>query len=207
MNLLKRAWAGGVIRTARLRPGFADLIQVTVALCNIYWVSSTVPVTRRQMIVMNSSKKVVLGLAVAALMGAGTLVMAEPPHEDHAPAPARGEPHPGPKGYARVEPPKGALARPPANFDRKTYQHNFQAARSFKVGPYNRPAGWSAHHWGFGDHLPPAYFASQYILADYWLFSLEVPPVGYEWVRDDTDALLVNTSTGEILQVEYGVFG
>jgi Ni/Co efflux regulator RcnB len=44
------------------------------------------------------------------------------------------------------------------------------------------------------------------VLADYWLFALEVPPAGYEWVRDNTDALLVSTQTGEILQVEYGVF-
>jgi Ni/Co efflux regulator RcnB len=42
---------------------------------------------------------------------------------------------------------------------------------------------------------------------DYWLFSLEVPPAGYEWVREDNDAVLVNTSNGEILQVEYGAFG
>jgi Ni/Co efflux regulator RcnB len=33
-----------------------------------------------------------------------------------------------------------------------------------------------------------------------------VPPMGFEWVRDDTDALLIDTNTGEILQVEYGVF-
>ena len=30
--------------------------------------------------------------------------------------------------------------------------------------------------------------------------------MGYEWVRDDADALLVDINTGEILQVEYGVF-
>ena len=46
-----------------------------------------------------------------------------------------------------------------------------------------------------------------YLISDYWLFALEVPPPGYEWVRDDGDALLVDTNTGEILQVEYGVFG
>jgi Ni/Co efflux regulator RcnB len=34
-----------------------------------------------------------------------------------------------------------------------------------------------------------------------------VPPAGYEWVRVGADALLVNTATGEVLQVEYGVFG
>ena len=54
--------------------------------------------------------------------------------------------------------------------------------------------------------LPRAYWAAPYVLADYWLFALEVPPAGYEWVRDGNDALLVNTGTGEILQVEYGVF-
>jgi Ni/Co efflux regulator RcnB len=63
-----------------------------------------------------------------------------------------------------------------------------------------------ARRWAYGQILPRAYWGPQFILSDYWLFALEVPPVGYEWVRDDTDALLVNTSTGEILQVEYGVF-
>jgi Ni/Co efflux regulator RcnB len=161
---------------------------------------------------MHSSKMIILGIAVAALGAAGTLAMAEPPHEghqEHGPAMApHGEPHAGPKGYTRVEPPKGALLRPAVGgFDKHTYQHNFQAARSFKVGPYHRPAGWAIHHWGYGQILPRAYFAPEYILADYWLFSLEVPPAGFEWVRDDTDALLIDTSTGEILQVEYGVFG
>ena len=50
------------------------------------------------------------------------------------------------------------------------------------------------------------YWTSQYILSDYWLFGLEVPPPGFEWIRDDDDALLVDTSNGEIVQVEYGVF-
>jgi Ni/Co efflux regulator RcnB len=31
--------------------------------------------------------------------------------------------------------------------------------------------------------------------------------VGFEWVRDGADALLINTANGEILQVQYGVFG
>ena len=47
---------------------------------------------------------------------------------------------------------------------------------------------------------------SQYVIGDYWLFALEVPPTGYEWVRDGSDALLIDTNSGEILQVEYGVF-
>jgi Ni/Co efflux regulator RcnB len=147
-------------------------------------------------------------LLVAALVVLGATASADEPHREGghpAPAPARGEPHPGPNGYQRVAEPKGWDARP-KEVDRGAYQHNFQAARSFHVGAYRRPAGWAPHHWGYGQILPRAYWGPQFLLADYWLFALEVPPVGYEWVRDDSDALLVNTSTGEILQVEYGVF-
>jgi Ni/Co efflux regulator RcnB len=104
-----------------------------------------------------------------------------------------------------VTEPRGWNARP-ATVDRAAYQHNFQAARSFRVGPYHRPPGWHEHRWGYGEILPRAYWGPQYLLADYWLFALEVPPAGFEWVREGTDALLISTDNGEILQVEYGVF-
>jgi Ni/Co efflux regulator RcnB len=148
-----------------------------------------------------------LCLAAALILASGA-VAAEPDHHggQARPAPPHGEPHPGPSGYQRVTEPKGWDARPAAA-DHPTYQHNFQAARSYRIGPYHRPAGWSSRRWAYGQILPRGYWAPQFILADYWLFALEVPPAGYEWVRDDTDALLVNTDTGEILQVEYGVFG
>jgi Ni/Co efflux regulator RcnB len=147
----------------------------------------------------------------SALSIFGATAFAEPPRgrEDASRAehaePPRAEPHAGPSGYQRVAEPKGWDARP-KEVDRGAYQHNFQAARSFHVGAYRRPPGWAPRHWGYGQVLPRAYWGPQFILADYWLFALEVPPVGYEWVRDDTDALLVNTDSGEILQVEYGVF-
>jgi Ni/Co efflux regulator RcnB len=117
----------------------------------------------------------------------------------------RGEAHPGPSGYQRIVEPRGWNARPGA-IDRSAYQHNFQAARSFRIGPYHRPYGFVARQWTYGETLPRPYWAAQYILADYWLFALEVPPAGFEWVRVGADALLVNIETGEILQVEYGVF-
>ncbi len=46
---------------------------------------------------------------------------------------------------------------------------------------------------------------------DYWIgnyvsFGLIGPPDGYQWVRVGDDALLVDVDTGEVLQVEYGVF-
>lgn len=153
--------------------------------------------------------RVLNAVLCASALAFAVSALAEPPHEQHGgpahPAPAHGEPHPGPNGYQRVTEPQGWDKRP-ATVDRGAYQHNYQAARSYHVGAYRRPAGWRAHHWAYGQTLPRAYWAPEYILADYWLFSLEVPPAGYEWVRDDTDALLIDTNTGEILQVEYGVF-
>jgi Ni/Co efflux regulator RcnB len=127
---------------------------------------------------------------------------------EHAPpehAPPHAEPHPGPQGYQRPAEPQGWNKRPP-QVDRAAYQHNYSAARSYHIGPYRRPPGWTAHRWGYGEILPRAYWGPQYLIGDYWLFGLEVPPVNYEWVRDGNDALLIDTNSGEILQVEYGVF-
>jgi Ni/Co efflux regulator RcnB len=157
-------------------------------------------------------KRIELSLSFALVLACGG-AFAEPPHggEDHGGGhEERGEmhaePHPGPRGYQRVGEPQGWNNRP-ATVDRGAYQHNFQAARVYHVGAYRRPPGWHEHHWVYGEVLPRAYWGPQYLLADYWLFALEVPPVGYEWVREGSDALLVNVTTGEILQVEYGVFG
>src|ERR1700761_206904 len=164
---------------------------------------------------MSYRRNTLLSLAAAVAL-AGAAALAQPPehreggHEEHPQAhgapPHAPEAHPGPQGYQRPHEPEGWNNRP-KEVDRGAYQHNFQAARSFHIGPYHRPSGWVSHRWAYGQILPRAYFASPYLIADYWLFALEVPPAGYEWVRDDTDALLINTGSGEILQVEYGVFG
>jgi Ni/Co efflux regulator RcnB len=149
-----------------------------------------------------------IGLPLALVLAFG-VAAADPQHEEHGGGPRPGgheaEAHPGPSGYHRIEEPHGWNNRPSA-VDRGAYQHNFQAARSFRIGPYHRPPGWTARRWAFGEVLPRPFWAAQYLLADYWLFALEVPPVGFEWVRYGSDALLINVGSGEILQVEYGVF-
>jgi len=152
---------------------------------------------------MTGSPRAALFSAAAIIVLGAIAVGAQ--ERQHGRPPAQGEPHAGPHGYQRVTEPHGWNARP-ATIDRAAYQHNFRAARTFHIGPYHRPPGWVAHRWANGQILPRAYWAPEFVIGDYWLFALEVPPVGYEWVRDDDDALLVNTETGEILQVEYGVF-
>jgi len=155
-----------------------------------------------------------ISFALAAMVLAAAAAAAEPPHEGGGaprgggggrPAMRQAEPHAGPSAYQRVTEPQGWNNRP-ATVDRGAYQHNYQAARSYRIGPYRRPAGWVSRQWSYGQYLPRAFWASQYIIGDYWLFALEVPPAGYEWVRYGPDAILVNVATGQILQVEYGVF-
>jgi Ni/Co efflux regulator RcnB len=142
---------------------------------------------------------------VLALAVTGAAVAAEKERGGGGGGARTGEPHAGPRGYQRPVEPHGWNARP-STVDRGAYQHNYQAGRHFSVGPYSRPNGWVDHRWAYGEILPPAYWAPQYVIGDYWLFGLEIPPLGYEWVRCGADAILVNTVTGEILQVEYGVF-
>ena len=171
---------------------------------------------------MKQEMKTGLALAGALALAAGSAAAQEREQGGHTEGGARpamqggpaanarptmphGEPHAGPRGYQRPSEPQGWNARP-AKVDRGAYQHNFQAARTYRIGPYHRPDGWTEHRWAYGQVLPRAYWGSQYVLADYWLFGLEVPPGGYEWVRDGDDAILVDTSSGEILQVEYGAF-
>ena len=127
-------------------------------------------------------------------------------HEQQAqPRPVQAEPHPGPSGYQRHEEPQGWNVRP-QTFDRPTYQRNYQASRGYAIGPYHNPNGWQERRWRYGEFLPPAFWSPEYILTDYWLFGLEVPPMGYEWIRIGHDAALVFTMNGEILQVVYDVF-
>lgn len=92
------------------------------------------------------------------------------------------------------------------NFDRHAFQRNVTATRHFHIGGYVRPHGWYSHHWTYGEILPAFFWAQTYWLTDFYDYGLDAPPPGFVWVRDGDDALLVDMSTGEILQVDYGVF-
>jgi Ni/Co efflux regulator RcnB len=94
----------------------------------------------------------------------------------------------------------------PHDFNRATYQRNVTAGHRFHYGSYHRPSGWYYRRWAYGEDLPSLFWARDYWIGDWWLFDLPIPPYGYEWVRYGDDAILVNVYTGEILEVEYGVF-
>jgi Ni/Co efflux regulator RcnB len=86
------------------------------------------------------------------------------------------------------------------------YRRNFTASHRYHFGSYRRPSGWYAHRWVYGERVPHDWYGRDYWIGNYVSFGLIGPPDGYQWVRVGDDALLVDVDTGEVLQVEYGVF-
>ncbi len=152
-----------------------------------------------------------LGYLLAAAFVVGAPAMAQNHGRQGGGGGAAAMPHPtepmrAPNGYRRVERPSGAENRAPS-LDCGAYNHNFAADRAYHIGPYHPPRNYRYRQWYYGEFLPGIYWGQQFWLQDFWLFWLEVPPVGYEWVRYGPDALLVDVTTGEVIQSVYGVFG
>jgi Ni/Co efflux regulator RcnB len=76
-----------------------------------------------------------------------------------------------------------------------------------RAGPYRYPAGYSYRRWAVGGLLPRAFIVPTYYYAGYAAFGLAAPRAGYQWIRYGPDLLLVNLSTGNVMNVKYGVFG
>lgn len=77
---------------------------------------------------------------------------------------------------------------------------------SFHIGFYSDPFGYGYQRLGYGWQLFPSYYQSNYWLRDPWQYRL--PPVygPYRWVRYYDDALLVDTWSGEVVDVIYDFF-
>ncbi len=90
--------------------------------------------------------------------------------------------------------------------DVSTLNRNVQASNHYHAGAYRPPEGYAQQRWTYGERLPVSYYASNYWLADYVAYALFAPPSGAVWVRVGNDALLVDRNSGEVIQVQYGVF-
>jgi Ni/Co efflux regulator RcnB len=74
------------------------------------------------------------------------------------------------------------------------------------VSPFAYPPGWAYRRWAVGAVLPPVFLARDYYYPDYAALGLDAPPPGTQWVRYGPDLLLVDVSTGQVLETVYGVF-
>ncbi len=126
-----------------------------------------------------------------------------PPGPGAGPGPSPGPgPGPGPHFTGPMHPglvlPGG---RPPGQFS-----YRGRTLGQVHVAPFVYPDGWGYRRWAVGAVLPPLFLVPDYYYDDWEDLGLEPPPPGFQWVRYGPDLLLVDTSTGEIADVVYGVF-
>jgi len=125
--------------------------------------------------------------------------MGVPPH-----GPMGGPPHPGgpPAGFAHPGGPPPGFAHPGGpHFS--FHGHDFNRVH---VHPFIYPHGWEYRQWAVGGILPPLFLTPDYYYPDWAALGLEPPPPGTQWVRYGPDLLLVDVSTGQVVDVAYGVF-
>jgi Ni/Co efflux regulator RcnB len=75
------------------------------------------------------------------------------------------------------------------------------------AGAYNYPHGYGYQRWAVGRPLPRAFLAPAYYYTGYAALGLAAPPPSYHWVRYGPDLMLVNVTTGNVVDIRYGVFG
>jgi Nickel/cobalt transporter regulator len=173
----------------------------------------------------------VLAIAAMVAFAMPTLATAQEHHDEHGGPPhAGGPPHPpphpggppphmggppmrpvpGPHGPMGGPPPHGpgpAFAHPggpgPGGAHFSFHGHDFARVH---VHPFIYPHGWAYRQWAVGAVLPPLFLTPDYFYPEWAQLGLEPPPPGAQWVRYGPDLLLVDVSTGQVIDTAYGVF-
>jgi hypothetical protein len=86
------------------------------------------------------------------------------------------------------------------------YDYRYRNRSLFNLGFYLDPFGWGYQRYNIGWRMWPSYYGSQYWLNDPWQYRLPYAPPGYRWVRYWDDAVLVDTWSGQVVDVIYDFF-
>lgn len=74
------------------------------------------------------------------------------------------------------------------------------------VGHYAWPHGYAYVRRPVGWIMPRPFLTTAYYYNSWATLGLTAPPAHYQWVRYGSDLLLVDTLTGRVTDVRYGVF-
>jgi Ni/Co efflux regulator RcnB len=73
--------------------------------------------------------------------------------------------------------------------------------------PWVYPPGYGYRLWAVGAILPPLFWSTpRYYYPEYAALGLPPPDPGFQYVQYGPDLLLVNVSTGQVVQVFPGAF-
>jgi Ni/Co efflux regulator RcnB len=85
-----------------------------------------------------------------------------------------------------------------------TFRKTVTSTKHYDAGPFAAPQGYTYVRYGLGQKVPADLMAVT--LNDYGQYALVAPPSGLVWVRVGNDALLVDSTTGEVVQADYDLF-
>jgi Ni/Co efflux regulator RcnB len=101
----------------------------------------------------------------------------------------------GPPQIVRGGPPGGAQ-----------FTYRGRMSNRVRLAPFVYPRGFGYRRWAIGAVLPAVFLVPAYYYADWADLGLAPPDPGFQWVRYGPDLVLVNTDTGEVVDMVYGVF-
>ena len=117
---------------------------------------------------------------------------------------------------AGTQPPPPAQVRPASqpkwstswrnNSKYDWHNHRRHHRSLFHLGFYYDPFGWGYSPYQIGWRLWPSYYSSRYWINDPWQYRLPYAPPGTRWVRYYDDAVLVDTWSGQVVDVIYNFF-
>jgi hypothetical protein len=86
------------------------------------------------------------------------------------------------------------------------HNHRRHHRSLFHLGFYYDPFGWGYSPYQIGWRLWPSYYGSRFWINDPWQYRLPYAPPGTRWVRYYDDAVLVDTWSGQVVDVIYNFF-
>lgn len=90
---------------------------------------------------------------------------------------------------------------------RYDWRHHRDRNRSrFQLGFYYDPFGWNYQRYNVGWRMWPSYYGRSHWLNDPWTYRLPPAYPGTQWIRYHGDAILVDTWTGEVVDVIHDFF-
>jgi len=142
-------------------------------------------------------------LTIAAMFALAlpNLAAAEEHHPPGKPGGAKPAPH-GPMGAPH---PGGPHGPPPGPHGGPLTFRGHEIHRAH-LAPFVYPPGYRYQRWAGGMVLPPLFLVPAYFYADWAALGLVAPEAGFQWVRYGPDLLLVNVTTGQVVDAVYGVF-
>jgi hypothetical protein len=106
------------------------------------------------------------------------------------------QPHGGPQ-RAVISPRPGFAGPHPGEHQFTWHGREFHRVH---LSPFVYPSGWGYRRWAVGAVLPALFLAPAYYYADWATLGLDPPQPGFQWVRYGPDLLLVNVTTGEVIE-------